>query len=360
MRAAAEGGPTSADHLTWWTMSDVALSGNPGQSGRVPRWRSVRILTCLSVPLLLCLVGCFGASSGTDAATGHFVISTGPAGEDYQAWGSSLATQVDETSSSIDLSVQSSSGSVSNLRRLTIGTADLAVATADALSDGTDTCAQQNAAGAVDEWRVPLRALARIYDDYLQIIVRDSSTVDAVDDLAGHAVAVGQTGSGSALMACRVLEAAGITVQEQPLGLEAGMAALKDHTVDAVFWSGSLPTTTITEAAEQDPVRLLPLGSLAGQLQQRYGSDYRPATVPTGIYGSDQQIGTVASPNILVARADTSSTLVTTVLETIFDRQTQMAAQMPSAGATDRRTAVLTGSLSLHAAAVSYYRDTEL
>ncbi|GAB3240285.1 TAXI family TRAP transporter solute-binding subunit [Kineosporia babensis] len=320
----------------------------------------------LSAGVFLTLAGCFGTASDAGAAQtagpaqGHFVISAGPFGEEHHAWGDSLATEIARQGSGASLGVVDSSGSVSNLRRLTIGTADLAIATADTLSPTPDSCAEQVSAGAIDENRVPLRAVSRIYEDFLQVLVRGTAPIESVADLAGRPVAVGQTGSGSALMACRVLQTAGVEVESKRLGLDAGIEALNAGSVDAVFWSGGLPTRTIESANEDEPLRLLSLGPLAEQLRQEYGPGYRPAAVPDGVYGSTEQITTVASPNILVSRADADPAMVNLVLETIFSRQDEMTEQVPAAVATDRRTAILTGEMDLHPAATDYYRTTHL
>lgn len=331
----------------------------PVSWGRVMRVRKPwsRVVLLSSAPILA-LASCSGSGLQMNGQPGTFVISAGPAGEEHFAWGSSLAAQLEATSDPASLSVLASSGSVSNLRRLTIGAADLAIATADTLSLTPDACSEKVSAGSIDQNRVPLRALGRIYDDYLQILVRAQSPIRSVDDLAGRSVAVGQTGSGSSLMACRVLTTAGVEVQNRPLGLDDGLKALRTGSVDAVFWSGGLPTRTIVEALHTSSLRLVPLDSLARELQERYNADYRPAAVPVGVYGSSVQVATLASPNILVSRQDAEPDLVTAVLETVFTRQDEMAQEVPAAVATDRRSAILTGTMQLHDAAIAYYRRT--
>jgi hypothetical protein len=48
--------------------------------------------------------------------------------------------------------------------------------------------------------------------------------------------------------------------------------------------------------------------------------------------------------------------MVTAVLSTIFDRRDAIGTEVPAANATDRRTAIWTGGLRLHPAALEYYR----
>jgi TRAP transporter TAXI family solute receptor len=172
-------------------------------------------------------------------------------------------------------------------------------------------------------------------------------------------VAVGEPGSGVALIAGRLLATAGFTVNERALGVADGMTALERKEVDAVFWSGGIPTPSIATAARRTRLRLLPLGELAGTLRATFGPVYRPATIPPGRYPGNDEVATLASANLLVARADADPAMVTAVLSTIFERRDAIGDAVPAANATDRRTAIWTGRLSLHPAAVDYYRRTK-
>jgi TRAP transporter TAXI family solute receptor len=329
--------------------------GDARTSGRLRRMTTC--VTWLVISTVAVMTSCSVQGTGQARLDTPLVITTGLTSDVYYAWGTSLAAQLHVTDPGLAIQVESSSGSVANLRRITLGVADLALTTTDATQPQSDACTDQVAADAVDYRRVPLRALASIYDDSLQVVVRADSPYTSVSDLAGRPVAVGSTGSTTSLVACRLLAAAGVKVHEQPLDVAAGLAGLRDGRLDAVIWSGGLPTEPIASAFGPMKLRLLSLGSLADSMRTRYGGVYRPATVPPGKYGSSQkEVSTIASPNLLVARADADPAMVRTVLQTIFDRRDEIAAAVPPAEATDRRTAVFTGSLPLHPAAIAYYR----
>jgi TRAP transporter TAXI family solute receptor len=321
------------------------------------RWRRATAgATWLALSTIALVTGCSGPAGATSAQQ-PLVITTGMPSDTYYTWGTSLAAQLHLGDPGLDVEVESSSGSVANLRRVTLGVADLALTTMDATQPQSDACTDQVADDAVDYRRVPLRALGRIYDDYLQVVVRADAPYKSVADLAGRPVAVGSTGSTTSLVACRLLAASKTRVDEKALDVTAGLAALREGDVDAVIWSGGLPTQPISDAFRSTPLRMLSLGTLADAMRTRYGGVYRPATIPPGRYGdSQQQVATIASPNLLVARADADPALVRKVLSTIFQRRDEMAAEVPAAEATDRRTAIFTWSLPLHPAAISYYR----
>jgi TRAP transporter TAXI family solute receptor len=293
---------------------------------------------------------------------GQVVISAGNTSGVYYAWSQQLAQQMKITNPRIKMDVERSDGSLSNLERLRNGTADLALTTVDATEIPRRTDLSPAAADAEDQVLqvpIPLKALGRIYDDYVQIVVRADSPMRSVADLAGRRVAVNTPGSGTWLVAGRVLEAARIIVDQRDLGVDDGIAALEQKKVDAVIWSGGIPTPSIATAADRSRLRLLPLDDLAGTLRARYGAVYRPATIPPGRYRGTEDVVTLASANLLVARADADPAMVTAVLSTIFDQRDRIGEAVPAANATDRRTAIWTGTLDLHPAAIDFYRRTK-
>jgi TRAP transporter TAXI family solute receptor len=326
------------------------------RTGAIAGWLALAVSACL---------GCGAAAEITPGISepfhGSMVISAGNTTGVYYAWSEQLAKQLKVTNPRLRVTVKPSDGSVENLDRLRSGAADLGLSTVDATEHPVRDDLSPAAADAedVDATNVPLRALGRIYDDYVQIVVRADSGLRTVADLAGRRVAVNTPGSGTALVAGRVLKAAGISVTESDLGVADGTAALERKQVDAVFWSGGIPTPSIVAAAGRTKLRLLPLGDLAAAMRATYGSVYRPATIPPGRYPGTDEVATLASANVLVARADADPRMVTAVLSTIFGQRDAIGLAVPAANATDRRTAIWTGGLSLHPAAVAYYRRTK-
>jgi TRAP transporter TAXI family solute receptor len=316
--------------------------------GSATKWRLLAALLACSV-CSACSTAAELTPGVPEPARGSVVITAGNTTGVYYAWSQQLARQLKLTNPRLRVLVEHSDGSVQNLQRLRDGTADLALTTVDA-TEGIE------ASAAAEADPVPLRALGRIYDDYVQIVVRADSSLHSVGDLAGRRVAVNTPGSGTALVAHRVLEAAKISVRPSDLGVAAGTAALEEKQVDAVFWSGGIPTPSIAAAAGRTRLRLLPLGDLATTLRATYGAVYRPATIPPGRYRGTEEVTTLASANLLVARADADPAMVRAVLSTIFDRRDAIGLDVPAANATDRRTAIWTGDLALHPAAADYYR----
>ncbi|MFD1050671.1 TAXI family TRAP transporter solute-binding subunit, partial [Kibdelosporangium lantanae] len=199
------------------------------------------------------------------------------------------------------------------------------------------------------------RALARIYDDYLHIVVRDESTIRSVKDLQGKRVAVGAKNSGVQVIAKRVLSIARVDVTQVNDSLGGSADQLKAGTIDAFFWSGGLPTREITALATKDfHIRLVDMSDVMNSIRAEYRY-YSSATVPLSTYslGGPQTpvttpVTTLVVPNLLLVRDDFPAGNACAITKLIFDRKDELARTHPAAKEITRETAVKTDPVPLH------------
>ncbi len=94
--------------------------------------------------------------------------------------------------------------------------------------------------------------------------------ITSVEDLTGKRVSLGSPGVGTEVIALRILEAAGLDpeadIERAQLGVAETVAALRDGTIDAGFWSGGLPTGALVDLATTGEMVLVPTGEYAAQL----------------------------------------------------------------------------------------------
>ena len=125
-----------------------------------------------------------------------------------------------------------------------------------------------------------------MYENYVHCVVRQDSGIRDIAGLAGRTVAVGEPGSGTSLTTPRLIEAAGLsfrgcrrwprslvpeTVTVLNLGLNDGLAALQSGSVDALFWSGGVPTAAIAAAHQRRRAGAPgPLAAAAGAARQTW------------------------------------------------------------------------------------------
>jgi TRAP transporter TAXI family solute receptor len=297
--------------------------------------------------------GCTPTGARGDRRKAVLPIATGVADGVYSEYGRRLARLIDREVPGVRAAVDVTTGSVDNLERLKSGRDRLAFVAADA--------AGSTASGSAG---VPIRALARLYDDYVHLVVSESSAFRSIEDLRGRRVSVGERGSGVELVARRVLTAAGLAgrgrLRQVRMGLEDSAAALRTGVIDAFFWSGGLPTTGIARLAGRLPLRLIPLGGLTPEIRRGYGPYYRAATIPRDTYVNVDEAQTLALANFLVTPATLDDGLAYHVTEILIPDRDALAAAVPSAELLDVRSAVQTDPVPLHPGAMRYYRSIKL
>ncbi|WP_033213279.1 TAXI family TRAP transporter solute-binding subunit [Kitasatospora phosalacinea] len=336
-------------------MAAANLPSRPGAAlRRLLRNRLLRV--CAALLLVAAGAGGWWASSASSASgpRGRVAFATGVVGGVYDRYGVLLRQYLGAHMPGLEVQLDNSVGSLDNLERVVAGQDDFAVATADAVATFGSPQKPQ------------LRAIARLYDDYMQLVVPADSPVHSVADLRGLRVGVGQAKSGVNLVTRRLLEAAGLNpdrdVRSAQVGVVQAAEGLRDKELDAFFWSGGLPTAALSDLSERTPIRIVPMGDLSDPLHQLAGPGmdaYRAATIPADAYPDVQPervaVPTVAVPNLLVTRADVDPVLVEALTRAVIDSRDDIGGQVHAAQLVDLRTAVYTDPLPLHVGAERYY-----
>ncbi|MFJ6784743.1 TAXI family TRAP transporter solute-binding subunit [Streptomyces yangpuensis] len=300
------------------------------------------------------IAGCSGGGA-PPRPTGDISVATGNRGGVYAAYGAGYAELIGRRLPDVAAPVLYTGGSVDNLRRVDEGEARVAFTLADSAADAV-------AGRAPFAERVPVVALAALYDNYVQLVVPSDSPVRRVADLRGRRVSLGSVGSGTAVIAERILDVAGLSegdVAAQRLDVRASASALAEGRIEAFFWSGGLPTAAITELRRTTPIRLVDLGEVVGSLTRSYGELYTETIVPAVVYGKQSAVSTVSVPNFLVVRRDMPDAEAYWLTRVLFEGQSQLIRVHPEARRLDRRTAIATFPLELHPGAERWYRESQ-
>lgn len=295
---------------------------------------------------------------GESSPGGTLTISTGVKTGVYQRYGELLQGALARDLPQVSIDLRASEGSQQNLDRVVRGEADYTIATADAVAKY-----RRDAKPGADR----LRACARLFDDYVQLIVPKGSSVRTPADLRGKRVGVGQEGSGVRIIADRVLKAAGAQNRITPVaaGIDTMPRLLERGELDAFFWSGGLPTGAVQNLAARFPVRLVPVeDGLVGQGQAtgeatRY---YHAAVIPTDAYptmGAGEPVKTVAVANLLVTTDRADPELTERLTRTVINSRDRIGREVHPAQLVDLRTAIYTDPLPLHEGARRYYRSVK-
>jgi len=306
----------------------------------------------------LLLVAAAGCSGGSGYPPGRMLIATGGHGGVYYVYGQGLANVIRADLPGLDAKVLVTAASVENLQLIASGGADAAFTLADS--------AAQAVGGKPPFSRPePIRALARLYDNYVQLVVRADSPVRTLADLRGRRVSTGAAGSGTELIALRLLGVAGIDpnrgIRRQRLDIDDAARALRSGRLDAFFFSGGLPTAAIADLANSGNIRLVDLGAFVAPMREHYGEFYSDRSIPASAYkGLARDVPTIGVPNYLVVNAAMDDRVAYALTKLLFDERAALARAHPEALRLNRRAAIATYPVPLHPGAEQYYRQAKI
>lgn len=250
-------------------------------------------LAAVVLSMLLLLAAC-------TTPTSKIRIGTAEEGGTYSIYGSVLCKIFGKARPHTDFEVKNTAGSAANLRLLSDGYLELAIAQSDVADE-----AYYGSGLFQDDPRTGYSAVASLYTEACQIVVRADSPIQTVDDLLGKVVSIGEEGSGVLHNAQSILECCGLSldmVEVRNLSRAQAVQALRDGEIDAFFCTIGAPAQALTELAEETPIRLLSLEEHQLERLLKVYPAYLPTTVPAGTYpGQEQDAAAIGVRALLVA-----------------------------------------------------------
>ena len=275
----------------------------------------------------------------------------GVAGEGgiYREFGERFAALENETDNG-QVELKATAGSAANLRLLTGEYLQLAIAQADLVQDAYD----QTGIFADEEESRGFGAVAALYTETCQVVVRADSDIRSIEDLHGRTVSIGAEESGSEQNALQILSAYGLNdkmVSMVNLNYEDAAAQLKAGRVDAIFMTVGAPSPVLTALAGECGIRLL----AAQRLQSAY-SAYSGVTLPAGTYpGQTEEVQTVGVKAVLLASNALPAKQVQQLTQLLFSSREGLEEQL-GIPLDPEENAVEGVGIPFHAGAAAYYK----
>ena len=284
------------------------------------KWIAVLLACCMLAALLL---------TGCSAAETVKRLRFGVAGEGgvYHNFGEQFAALENETSNGT-IELRTTAGSAANLRLLTGEYLQLAIAQADLAQDAYN----QTGIFAEEEDIRGFGAVAALYTEACQVIVRADSDIQSIEDLQGKTVSIGAEESGSEQNALQILSAYGLNdrlVDTINLNYTDAADQLKAGKIDAIVITVGIPSPVVTELAGECGIRLLNVdGTAAQRLLSSYNA-YREVTIPAGTYpGQDADVQTVGVKAVLLASDSLPAKQVQQLTELLFSSREALEKQL--------------------------------
>ncbi|WP_297518995.1 TAXI family TRAP transporter solute-binding subunit [Thermococcus sp.] len=306
-----------------------------------------------------------GTSSSTSSATESYslTIYTGGTSGVYYPLGSAYANILNQYSAKeagikINAKAVTSGASVSNAKAIGDGDAQAAIMQNDVAYYAYNGVVLDAFKGKPVK---KLRGIAALYPETIQFVVRADSNIKTLQDLKGKKVAVGAAGSGTAVAAQQILEAAGVWNSIQKVYVKFSEAAqqLKLGQIDAAVIVSGAPTPAIEQIAVQTPVRVLPIGSdIYQELKGKGYVFYVTQTLPKSTYkGMTEDTPTLAVKSLLVVSADVPDNVVYAMTMLLFKHVETLRQVHAKAKYISFETALNGMSIPLHPGAIKYYEE---
>ena len=274
------------------------------------------------------LFGMAGAILASSAAHAQqqFSISTGGTGGVYYPLGGGFANIISKNIPGAAATAEVTGGSVDNLNIVGSGKGELGMAQVDATID---------AIKGQDKFKkpLPIRALAVMYPNVMQVVTLEGSGIKSIADLKGKRVSTGSPGSATEVYAFRVIEASGLDkdkdMKRERLGAAESANALKDGKVDAFFFVAGVPTSAITDVANTPgmKIKMIDHDDAVEKMNAKYGDIYAKMEIPTSAYkGMDAPNKATSVWNILFASDAMKDETAYQITKLFFDKQADLIA----------------------------------
>ena len=251
-------------------------------------------------------------------------IGTGGTGGVWYPLGGAMANVLSKTVPGMQVTAEVTGGSVDNISLIRSGQSALGFSMVDAAWDA------YRGQGKFKE-KVELRTLAVFYPQKNHVVTLEGSGITKMADLRGKRVSIGSAGSGSEIIARRVLEAYGIDpdkdIVRQRLGVAEAVNALKDRKIDAFIHNAAVPIPAVMDLGSTPGIRIRMIdhGDAVKAMNQKYGPLYSAGKLPVKTYPGQANEGTTVDVwAILVSNDRLSERTAYDTVKTLFEQKPEL------------------------------------
>lgn len=208
-----------------------------------------------------------------------------------------------------------------------------------------------------------LRVIAKLYPEYLHVVVRGDLPIRSFADLRGRRVGLDTDGSGTRIMAQAVLPQVGLKLGDmttRAITVSGAADQMRAGRIDAFAFTSGIPAESILRLADDMPLRLL---SISPAIAERLTKSGRPGlfsgTIPAGVYRDNPATPTVATDALWVVGAEVDADLVYQLARALWNpNNRRLLDNGHPVGRSMQPEAALNGlTVPLHPGAERYYRE---
>jgi TRAP transporter TAXI family solute receptor len=296
-----------------------------------------------------------GLVSGASAGEVKMILATGGTAGTYYPFGGAMAKIWNNKVPGVNVTAQATGASAENVRLVNKQEAELALVQSDTIDFA------YNAKEAFKEKLTKMRAIAVLYPEVIQIVVRGDSKINSFADLKGAKIGVGAPGSGTEANFRQFLDVYGMSkedVRAQYLSFAESAEQFKDKHIDAFIVVAGIPNAAIMDVAVLQSIRILGIpDDKTAQLTRKYPF-LSPVVIPATTYKNmPGDVKTVAVNAVLIASSDVKDDIVYGMTKALFESQAELSASHAKGKELNIKMAVSGVSIPFHPGAVKYYKE---
>ena len=287
------------------------------------------------------------------------VYSTGSKVGLYHRLAEQMKTVVETHHSDIVIELRESAGSSENIRRLDNGQAHLALVQNDAIGGGS------------------VRSVASLYPEVLHLVCRTDAKINSLEDLVGHRIGVGASGSGTEQIATRLLQFVGVEPKPEPFwrgSFAEAIEQLKAGEIDAAFLLIGLGGDVVSEAMRDEQLTLAPIqmhsaeGENPEDIARTFTQGFRvhyphtsPHTIPLMAYDGRPRkpVPSLSVQAVMACGGDVEPEIIERITKTLFEQRAVLSQRESAFTYLDEQTAQGGLQFPLHEGAENYFRRRE-
>jgi TRAP transporter TAXI family solute receptor len=291
-------------------------------------------------------------------------IGTGGKTGVYYPTGGAICRLVNRSTADhgITCTVESTGGSVYNLKAVRSGTLDFGIAQSDWQYHSFNGSSKFEEDGKYED----LRAVFSVHPEPFTVVARADAGIKSFDDLKGKRVNIGNPGSGSRGTMDVRLAAKGWTVADFELVTELKSSdqarAVCEGKIDAMVFTVGHPSGSIKEATTECDTVLVEVAGAEVDALVADNPYYRTAVIPGGMYnGNADDTKTFGVGATLVTSSKVPDDTVYALVKSVFDNMRRFRRLHPALGILKEDEMVKDGlSAPLHDGAVRFYSEMNI
>jgi TRAP transporter TAXI family solute receptor len=296
-----------------------------------------------------------GVYSGAFAQELKMILATGGTAGTYYPFGGVMAKIWNAKVPGVNVTAQATGASAENVRLINKKEVELALVQSDTIDFA------YHAKEAFKEKLTKMNAVAVLYPEIVQIVVRGDGNIYSFGDLKGVRIGVGAPGSGTEANFRQLLEAHGMKkedVKAQYLSFAESAEQFKDRHIDAFIVVAGIPNAAIMDVAVMQNIRILSLPDDRVTYLTRKYPFLSPTLVPPNTYKNQSSgIKTIAVSAVLIAGSDLKEEVVYKLTKALFENQTELATAHAKGKELHLKTAMKGVSIPFHPGAIKYYKE---